>query len=107
MTSAVQPTLSADEIRARIAAIPFWYHCIEVAPGIVTPGIDRSAYNLERMQLPADLTGKRVLDIGAFDGFYSFECERRGAEVVAIDGNSATGFGLARELLGSQVPFYQ
>jgi tRNA (mo5U34)-methyltransferase len=100
--------LSEDEIRARIAAVPFWYHCIEVATGIVTPGIDRSAYNLDHMQLPADLTGKRVLDIGAFDGFYSFECERRGAaEVIAIDGNAATGFGVVRELLGSQVPFYQ
>jgi len=97
--------LSEDEIRARIAAVPFWFHQIEVAPGVVTPGYDRSKEKLLQLQLPGDLTGKRVLDIGAFDGFFSFECERRGAEVVAIDGNPATGFGVARELLGSHAMF--
>jgi tRNA (mo5U34)-methyltransferase len=108
MTTTTRLALTEDEIRARIAAVPFWYHCIEVAPGIVTPGIDSSAYNLQRMNLPEDLTGKRILDIGAFDGFYTFECERRGAaEVIAIDGNAATGFGVVRELLGSRAPFYQ
>ena len=36
--------------------------------------------------MPEDLTGMRVLDIGARDGFYTFEAERRGArEVVALD----------------------
>jgi tRNA (mo5U34)-methyltransferase len=107
MTTTTALALTEDEIRARIAAVPFWYHCIEIVPGIVTPGIDNSAYNLQRMNLPEDLTGKRVLDIGACDGFYSFECERRGADVVAIDGNSATGFGVVRELIGSQIPFFQ
>ena len=108
MTTTTRLAITEDEIRARIAAVPFWYHCIEIAPGIVTPGIDSSAYNLQRMNLPEDLTGKRILDIGAFDGFYTFECERRGAaEVIAIDGNAATGFGVVRELLGSRAPFYQ
>jgi tRNA (mo5U34)-methyltransferase len=97
--------LSEEQIRARIAAVPFWFHQVEVAPGIVTPGIDPSAAKLEQLKLPADLSGKRVLDIGACDGFFSFECERRGAEVIAIDGNLATGFGVVRELIGSQVPF--
>src|SRR5690349_16445626 len=107
MTKA-QLTLGDAEVRAKIASVPHWYHCIEVAPGIVTPGVDRTAYNIQHMNLPQDLAGKRVLDIGACDGFYSFECERRGAaEVIAIDGNPATGFGVARELLDSQVPFYQ
>ena len=35
--------------------------------------------------LPRDLRGRRALDIGTFDGFWAFELERRGAEVVAID----------------------
>jgi tRNA (mo5U34)-methyltransferase len=43
-------------------------------------------FELGRQRLPADLAGKSVLDIGAYDGFYSFEAERRGARrVVAID----------------------
>jgi tRNA (mo5U34)-methyltransferase len=35
--------------------------------------------------LPDDLTGKRVLEVGTWDGFWAFELERRGAEVVALD----------------------
>lgn len=52
----------------------------------------------------------RVLDIGARDGFFSFECERRAAaEVVAIDylTPEETGFPIARELVGSQVELRQ
>src|SRR3990170_8687518 len=62
-----------------------WYHAIELAPGVVTPGLfDRRPY-VERYELPADLTGKRVLDVGTQDGFWSFELERRGASVTALD----------------------
>ena len=40
---------------------------------------------VERLRLPS-LVGKSVLDIGAWDGYYSFEAERRGAvRVVALD----------------------
>lgn len=42
---------------------------------------------LEQIRLPKDLTGKSVLDLACSDGFYSFECEARGAaEVVAVEG---------------------
>ncbi len=74
----------AKDLKARVAALPYWYHRIELPGGIVTPGwapVDASAY-----RVPDDLTGKRVLDIGAWDGFWSFEALKRGArEVVAID----------------------
>ena len=101
------PTASMNEqqIRDRIASVPHWYHQIEIRPGIVTPGINDSTNTLRRLDLPARCDGLRVLDIGARDGFFSFELERRGAEVVAIDyiDPSASGFAVARELLGSQV----
>jgi tRNA (mo5U34)-methyltransferase len=64
---------------------------------------------LKLLQLPDDLTGKTVLDIGAWDGFFSFECERRGAKrVLAIDTYSwdtygKDGFLLAHEMLNSRV----
>jgi SAM-dependent methyltransferase len=61
-----------------------WYHTIELAPGVVTPGFIDLRKTAERV-LPDDLTGVRVLDVGTFDGFWAFEMERRGAEVVAID----------------------
>src|SRR3954449_5380411 len=71
-----------------VAANPAWYHTIELAPGVVTPGqIDHRAV-VDRV-LPEDLRGKRALDVGTFDGFWAFELERRGAEVVAIDVGAA------------------
>ncbi len=98
---------STDEIKDRIASVPEWFHQIEVAPGIVTPGRDPSPLKLKRLLIPEDLTGKRVLDIGTNDGFFSFECERRGAaEVVAIEEAPTPGFSVAHELLGSRVIFH-
>ena len=106
MATTAQSTYSEDQIRTKVGSVN-WFHQIEIAPGIVTPGVDRSAEKLRWLNLPADLTGQRVLDIGAFDGFFSFECEKRGAaEVVAIDAAPPPGFNVAHELLGSQVKFY-
>src|SRR3712207_3284092 len=63
-----------------------WYHTIELAPGVVTPGWHDTRPIVSQIPLPASLAGKRCLDVGAVDGFWAFEMERRGAqEVVAID----------------------
>lgn len=90
------------------------FHTIDLGNGVVTPGVDKSAEKLERLEFPADLSGKTVLDVGAFDGFFSFEAERRNAaRVLATDwhswsnspespGTKAT-FNLARQALRSQV----
>ena len=63
---------------------PAWYHTIELAPGVITPGAVDLRDVAARL-LPEDLSGKRALDVGTFDGFWAFEMERRGAEVVALD----------------------
>jgi len=71
--------------RAAIAAVPLWYHSIEVAPRIVTPGLFDLRPIVDRLPWP-DVRGKRCLDVGTSDGFLAFELERRGAaEVVATD----------------------
>lgn len=76
--------MSKDALEARVGAFPFWYHRIELPFGVVTPGwapISRDSY-----RVPADLAGKRVLDVGAWDGYWTFEALKRGAkEVIAID----------------------
>lgn len=78
------PTGSAATWQDRVAAFPFWYHRIELPGNIVTPGIN--PLSPESYGIPDDLTGKRVLDVGAWDGYWSFEALKRGArEVVAID----------------------
>jgi tRNA (mo5U34)-methyltransferase len=63
-----------------------WWHVIEIAPGVVTPGSWDLRPTAERMPWPPSLHGMRCLDVGTMDGFWAFELERRGAgEVVAID----------------------
>jgi len=72
--------VSAD-LRAEAARVN-WFHSIELAPGFVTPGRTDTRAQVERLHLPASLAGKTVLDVGAWDGYFSFEAERRGAERV-------------------------
>jgi tRNA (mo5U34)-methyltransferase len=80
--------MTTDELKLRVAKIPYWYHRIELPAGdgktVVTPGW--APINADRYSIPKDLTGKRVLDIGAWDGYWTWEALKRGAkEVVAID----------------------
>jgi tRNA (mo5U34)-methyltransferase len=99
--------VSDDEILKRIRAVE-WYHSIEVAPGIVTSGRYDPTPVLPQIGFPEDLTGKTVLDIGTYDGFFAFEAEKRGAQrVLAMDRHPATqfGFSTAHELLRSRVEY--
>jgi tRNA (mo5U34)-methyltransferase len=71
-------------LKEEVDAFDYWYHRIELTPDVTTPGwapVDKAAYGI-----PDRLDGKRVLDVGAWDGFWTFEALKRGAaEVVAID----------------------
>jgi tRNA (mo5U34)-methyltransferase len=65
----------------------FW-HSFELPGGELIQGVnslESLRKRLAQFPIPADLKGKRVLDIGCWDGWFSFEMERRGAEVMAID----------------------
>ena len=86
---------------------------MDLGHDVVTPGGDATEEKLAMLGLPRSLAGKTVLDVGAWDGFFSFEAERRGASrVVAMDYDcwlqaeghpSKAGFELARRALGSSV----
>lgn len=95
-----------DEELRRAIAKRFWFHSIELRPGIVTPGSSGERFTLPHLLLPEDMTGMSVLDIGCWDGFFSFECERRGAKrIVSTDVWESAGrdaFDLAREELRSK-----
>lgn len=104
--------MTPQELKSHVAQIK-WHHSVELGHGIVTPGQDNSARKLRRLHLPESLEGKTVLDIGAWDGFFSFEAERRGAKrVLATDSfvwqgqcdwADKTGFDLCKQALGSKV----
>src|ERR1700675_4169180 len=99
--------MTRDEKLKRIRSRQ-WYHSIEIEPELVTPGahpLGELRQVLEHVKLPASLEGLSVLDIGAWDGFFSFEAERRGTErVVAYDltPEDYFGFATAKELLAAR-----
>ncbi len=108
--------------RATVAAVPFWFHTFALGRehAIYTPGAARD-HRYRLPWLPDDLTGKTMLDVGTFDGFYAFLCEHRGAaRVLAIDNEQyrqwvaarwgiklegGTGFRVIQRLLGSRAEY--
>jgi tRNA (mo5U34)-methyltransferase len=74
---------------------PWWRHNIDLGKGIHTKvkvgHTERSDRPREKWEgfkdhLPSDLKGKRVLDIGCSEGFFSIAAKRRGAdEVLGVD----------------------
>jgi len=103
--------MDREELRQRAAGIR-WFHRIDLGGGLITHGLDDSPAKLARLKLPVSFAGQTVLDIGAWDGFFSFEAERRGAtRVLAVDSfcwsgagwGKKAGFELAREALHSKV----
>jgi tRNA (mo5U34)-methyltransferase len=104
-------TMDPEMLRREVDRIK-WWHPIDLGHGIVTPGADVTPQRLREIRMPDDLTGLTVLDIGAWDGFFSFEAERRGARrVMATDSfcwdgggwGTKAGFDLARKALNSKV----
>lgn len=131
--TALKDPIDRAELERRIARNHDWYHTLELAQGVITPGWVDTRSAVHRVPIPASLTGLRCLDVGTWDGFWAFEMERRGAaEVHALDvpdpyrwdwparariresheGGKANldlikrngnGFPIAREALGSSV----
>lgn len=106
-------------LQEEMHAIKWWHH-IDLGPELgVTPGTEPSPRSRDAyLKIPwQSIKGKTVLDIGAWDGLYSFEAEKAGAsEVVAMDlwapeGSSShtglrsnrAGFEFARRVLKSKV----
>jgi tRNA (mo5U34)-methyltransferase len=81
-TGAYDSTMDLEDLQARVHEVG-WFHCIDLGGGIVTPGASTSPLSSD--QFP-DFTGRSVLDIGAWDGYYSFLAEQGGARsVTALD----------------------
>lgn len=81
----VARTLTDDAAEAEEIAAVTWYHTIELPGGVFTPGEFDHRPLLPHYGLPADLSGKRAIDIGTNNGYWAFEFERRGADTVAVD----------------------
>ena len=85
-----------------------WYHSFELPGGAKINGYMTLEWQQERWSrfpIPADLTGKRVLDIGAWDGWFSFEAERRGAVVTSLDCQEQPNYLWLHQKLGSKADY--
>ncbi len=93
---------------ARLAECGGWWHSFEFPGGERIAGVrgaNELRAHLARFLIPQSLAGQRVLDIGAWDGWFSFEMERRGAEVTAVDCWDNPRFRYAHERFGSRVRY--
>jgi tRNA (mo5U34)-methyltransferase len=115
---------SPDDVRRRVEALAPWYQNIDLGNGVSTKDLDGSRdifsghdipgplWRAIARDLPGDLSGHRVLDIGCNAGYMSFESKRLGADyVLGIDSNlgATTSFvdqaEFCRSLLGLDVEF--
>lgn len=100
-------TVTTEWTRSQIEKEEYWFHKIELAPDLVTPGWDDpKTIKLPYYGLPDRMDGMRVLDVGCAEGFFSFEAERRGAtEIVAIDPvpGMVKRLNICKDYLGSKV----
>lgn len=114
----VQDAASREALQKEIDAI-HWYHEFDFGNGLRALSVSqaddhRRIWRFIESELDKiDFAGKSVLEIGCWDGFWSFYAERRGAKrVVATDDvsqNWASGAGLrlAKKLLKSNVEINQ
>lgn len=100
----------AVRIREEVAALARkgHYHSLELNDGTVLPGligVEALRARVRSFPIPEDLRGRRVLDVGAASGWNSFEMERRGADVVAVDCVEYSELATVRDLRGSRVDY--
>ncbi|QUW04608.1 DUF1698 domain-containing protein [Chloracidobacterium validum] len=97
------------DLAQKLLAAQRWHHDFEVLPGLRTNG----AYNPEglwnELHLPADMTGLRLADVGASNGYFSFSAHRPGAAVTAFDyrHRDNSGFTLLSLIQGVDIPHHQ
>jgi tRNA (mo5U34)-methyltransferase len=106
--------MNPDEAQAKIDSIT-WYHEFDFPDGLVARTESqarghRRSWAFIRSQLDKiDMRDKSVLDLGCWDGYWSFYAEQRGARrVLATDDNTqnwagSAGLLLAKELFGSNI----
>lgn len=105
-------TVSDTSLQNQVNALN-WVHTIDLGNGVVTPGRWPPHPLILRAFDTIDFKGKKILDIGCWDGLWSFEAEKRGAaEVYATDYVSQRSyheqptFLLAHQALNSRVKYH-
>ena len=106
-----QGRFAVPMIQERVEVEPDRFHRMDLGYGIITPGrSDPATKKLPHFGPPDDMTGMRVLDVAAAEGFFSFESERRGATAVVavdvdvdVDARILKRFAVSADALGSEI----
>ena len=117
-TDTVRATCTSQQCAAILERVHSldWVHSIDLGDGIITPA-KCNWHTQSRLITRAfdctDFQDKKVLDIGCWDGLWSFEAERRGArEVYATDyvsqrhSRQQPTFEVARDILRSGAKYF-
>jgi tRNA (mo5U34)-methyltransferase len=115
MKTAVKQAKPGENIAEQVRALGLWFHNLDLRGVQTAPNHFLGNYPQNKWQsfaaaVPADLTGKSVLDIGCNAGFYSIEMKRRGAErVVGIDSDEQylAQARFAAEVCEASIEFHQ
>jgi tRNA (mo5U34)-methyltransferase len=93
----------------RVQSRPWWYHKFEISAGVWTPGVYDPSGTYNMLNLPADMNGLRVLEIGPADGYFTKRMTEAGAEVVAVDycEKDHHGFAAMEELSGRKFEYHK
>jgi tRNA (mo5U34)-methyltransferase len=104
-----------SDAESRVRALSPWFHNFEfdgvrTAPNHFLGDYPRTKWERFAHAIPADLTGRTVLDIGCNGGFYSIEMKRRGADRVLgvdVDQRYLDQARLAASLSGVEIELQQ
>lgn len=84
LAEAASRASATPTMQQQVDALP-WYHTIRLPGGVITRGAFDHEVLLSAYGIPESLANRSVLDVAAADGFWSFEFERRGGRVTALD----------------------
>jgi tRNA (mo5U34)-methyltransferase len=112
-TSSAAPVLDRDGLTRRIEQLGEWFHNLDLhgvktAPNHFLGDFPNIKWRYISPEIPADLTGATVLDIGCNGGFYCIQMKQRGAERVLgidVDDRYLNQARFAAEQLNLQIDF--
>ena len=73
------------ELGLKLDPVLFWYHTLDLGESLITPGSFDYRSAISEYGLPQSMAGMQALDVGSATGFFSFEMERRGADVTSVE----------------------
>src|SRR5215470_18719926 len=110
---AAAPGVDRQEMARRISELGEWFHNLDLngvptAPAHFLGDYPKIKWMQIAAEIPADLSGKSVLDIGCNAGFYCLEFKKRGASRVLgldVDERYLCQARFAAQVLGLDVEF--